>query len=495
VYLSTLPADTIVPFIWNKTEDELVPLTRSGTSSIFQGSFHVEGSAGVADEYQWVFHIAGDTASAGEFIFDEVVVTPDAIIGAGVSRNEVIDVAGSGEFNAGKIRVSLNDTGQVTINLLETLTFASNNNPISAAGLIPEWARPEDTVNNLPLQFASAVFRWDIRSDGSIQLWIRDWSGSDLARTDSGSAGYTISYNVPKPAQAMLSTTETLNEAAKFSGTHSSSVSFPDNTTVEITINQVVWDTSGTFDPSENGYRIPDNGYYRLHGSIGFSGGSEGERRQVEVSVNGSTVVRSNIAAPTGGISSGAGLGRAQASKTMYLQKDDLINLRGYVRTSGTVTSETSPNDTFLEVIADPDLSVYGAPWMNELAKMPEVKADYEQRAVDYSTDEYVPIVASGSNSDGNWVRYADGTQMCWANGVTFDTNQSAQQTHTLPVNFLAAGSASVGGGDNVLAQDTFLADSRVGVTTTTWTIRNRSASGSVNNVSSFQLFAIGTWR
>ena len=62
-----------------------------------------------------------------------------------------------------------------------------------------------------------------------------------------------------------------------------------------------------------------------------------------------------------------------------------------------------------------------------------------DQRSVNYATDTHVPIVASGSNSDGNWVRLADGTQIVSKRHLRIERVTSGtnfEETWTFPVAF-----------------------------------------------------------
>ena len=51
------------------------------------------------------------------------------------------------------------------------------------------------------------------------------------------------------------------------------------------------------------------------------------------------------------------------------------------------------------------------------------------------------PIVESGSNTNGNYVKYADGTQICWVKDFLLDTfnNQDIRNIWTFPSTFNAA--------------------------------------------------------
>lgn len=92
---------------------------------------------------------------------------------------------------------------------------------------------------------------------------------------------------------------------------------------------------------------------------------------------------------------------------------------------------------------------------VSELPDMPEVAIDYTQRSVDYDTDDYVPIVASGSGTGGEWIRYADGTQIVRQPDITV-TDQAIDSSYgsigwfigsrsvSFPVSFISPPSVTV---------------------------------------------------
>lgn len=114
---------------------------------------------------------------------------------------------------------------------------------------------------------------------------------------------------------------------------------------------------------------------------------------------------------------------------------------------------------------------------------MPEVENGYTQRAVNYSTDDTVPVVASGSNSDGEWVRWADGTQRVTAKvtleNVDVDSDgpagiySSGPENAPFPVAF--TGDVTVKHGEIQNSDDTNVRSGRA------WAIVNHGADSLLN--------------
>ncbi len=124
-----------------------------------------------------------------------------------------------------------------------------------------------------------------------------------------------------------------------------------------------------------------------------------------------------------------------------------------------------------------------------------------EARTNDFTTMPQVggaPIVESGSNSDGEWVRYADGTQLCYKN-IEHDMTTKALNTYPYPIYFsgplpagsycsgsqsYAAGSSYTEAGGMVLRIDSF----------SNWSFGNPTGN-STDTSHNFRLSAIGRWK
>jgi hypothetical protein len=116
---------------------------------------------------------------------------------------------------------------------------------------------------------------------------------------------------------------------------------------------------------------------------------------------------------------------------------EDLISqpdLAASLAAISTNTSDISTNTS--DILERAELS--GGPLANFTA-MPQVGGD--------------PIVESGSNADGEWTRWADGTQTCTSAGVTLNSSTTAGSTSgirlggaapwTFPISFIVAPTAN----------------------------------------------------
>lgn len=98
-------------------------------------------------------------------------------------------------------------------------------------------------------------------------------------------------------------------------------------------------------------------------------------------------------------------------------------------------------------------------------------------------------IIERGSDANGEYVRYADGTQECWIN--LFTTASSAAATWTFPAAFLDNTKVSV---QATNAETTLRHFSVTTITQTTANIRSWDNSGSEAVTPQCRLHAIGRW-
>jgi hypothetical protein len=121
-------------------------------------------------------HIASTNASAYDVDIDEITIGTAAQLVSVEKREQVIDLNGSGDFTGGQIKVT--KTGnQVTINNTVAPTHASLSAPTSAAGLLPEWARPLSQSRSAGRLGASTTFELIVNPNGAFQITYRDWAG------------------------------------------------------------------------------------------------------------------------------------------------------------------------------------------------------------------------------------------------------------------------------------------------------------------------------
>jgi hypothetical protein len=104
-----------------------------------------------------------------------------------------IDLTGSGDFTGGSLKISRMGS-KVMISNISALTFPSESNPTSTAGLIPSWARPVINQSNLSSNAATIMVQSFIASNGTLAATIRNYSGAGVNVTSLDQ--FNISYNV-----------------------------------------------------------------------------------------------------------------------------------------------------------------------------------------------------------------------------------------------------------------------------------------------------------
>lgn len=124
---------------------------------------------------------------------DDVKFGPADLIGIPVEREAIIDLAGSGDFTGGSIRVS--KTGKkIVISSISSITYSSSANPQSAVGIIPDWARPEQTQENVHRQ-STVLSMTRVTNTGRFEFDIRTEALVPFSSTSMPTC--TISYTVP----------------------------------------------------------------------------------------------------------------------------------------------------------------------------------------------------------------------------------------------------------------------------------------------------------
>jgi len=107
-------------------------------------------------------------------------------------NSTTVDLTSSGTLTGGVVKVTrVGD--QVTTTITTALTHASANTASSAAGVIPDWARPTLNQASTIVQ-GSSLWYLEVQTDGTLQLEYYDSSLAAVAGT--GQAQGTISYNV-----------------------------------------------------------------------------------------------------------------------------------------------------------------------------------------------------------------------------------------------------------------------------------------------------------
>lgn len=107
----------------------------------------------------------------------------------------IINLAAIGNYTAGSIKI-VRIGNQVTISALSNLTHASNSQPSTGSGIIPEWARPSVVKYNIYLATTSGSFyRVDVDPNGTLGTVYFNTALALVALTDA-SNGISITYTV-----------------------------------------------------------------------------------------------------------------------------------------------------------------------------------------------------------------------------------------------------------------------------------------------------------
>ena len=108
-------------------------------------------------------------------------------------------------------------------------------------------------------------------------------------------------------------------------------------------------------------------------------------------------------------------------------------------------------------------------------------------------------VIESGSNENGSWVRYADGTQICWFNAVlVYGATSRLQLNTTLPVSFIDTPIGMVSKDASSVASNIFRGSPGISLSTGSSTVRlfatgtDTYASG---DTATLQCIVIGRWK
>lgn len=104
-------------------------------------------------------------------------------------------------------------------------------------------------------------------------------------------------------------------------------------------------------------------------------------------------------------------------------------------------------------------------------------------------------VIERGSNANGEYVRWADGTQMCWHTLPTFAVaaNAGTTATWTFPVAFSVAPAVPAWSGSETVTGDIYGFVANAGITTTTAVQKFRNG-GTAQDVASTRTLAVGRW-
>lgn len=78
----------------------------------------------------------------------------------------------------------------------DVLNHGSSSAPSTTAGFLPTWARPNELIFNTYLNDGTGVYSLRATTTGELVFNYRNWSGGNVARTDTGTAA-SINFSVP----------------------------------------------------------------------------------------------------------------------------------------------------------------------------------------------------------------------------------------------------------------------------------------------------------
>jgi microcystin-dependent protein len=414
------------------------------------------------------FHIATTDATAGSVKLDDVQFTPDGFVqinekgivgeilpyggdeipehflecnGAALSRTEYADLFavigtsfgvgdGSTTFNLPDLQNEFirGASGTRSVGFSETDTIKAHNHRI-------RYGTGSGSVRRVQAPATWSGSNADSDDTVTSGVVTGDTFGTET-RPRNVAVKFIIRYG--NPDSPMISTTEMVNQVGgvNLSGAPDSH----DSTGNWVTVKN--WpNVSGlkalAYNNATGVFTVQEPCRLKIAFQAVFAANATGSR-SARLRINGSSVLFSDSIA-----GSNPQRGAPQLNFTTGdLKTGDTIDIQTFQDSGGTLAYSTANSGlgTYLSIAQDLSLSVFGAYFDGKWHTMPEVKADYVQRVPNYSTDSHVPIVASGSNSDGEWVRYADGTQVCFSNELTYVQSSAATMSAawTSPAPFFA---------------------------------------------------------
>ena len=239
--------------------DDNGDIVRNGDAiSKFVGFFDATDSL----NYRFIIHIVTSATKSSNMRSETYFAGPVGFVPVQFQRTETINAAGSGDFTGGEFLVTRIGNA-VTITTPVAITFASNSAPISAAGLLPEWARPQNSVSNVYIDGSSNTSRINLTAAGEIAFAFRNYSGTLTALT-SANQTTTISYNVNDASTNIVSNTELTQKTVTVRGAGNNGAAITSNVT---NINWTeIEDTHGAWNGSQ--FTAPKDGWYEANGAI-----------------------------------------------------------------------------------------------------------------------------------------------------------------------------------------------------------------------------------
>lgn len=338
-------------FVYDVTNSRLL-------DSLTDGSVpKAPGKAGVivyvpesCDEVRLIIHIARvETTFFFDKLFKGTYFDLASRVNIPITQEQTISLASSGNFTGGSIRVARAGS-LVTINAIDDITFASASAPASAAGVIPEWARPLNSQNNVSITSTSQNITVSVNSAGTLAFAIRDWAG---ATSNATTARPSISYTVA--SQGTLNGLASQSILGKGRAVKSSAQS------VTTTPTTLKWDTftdSGTgltYSVGTGQFTATRRVQLLVLAQLGYSNLTAG--KQFNLRVNGSNINLNN-------------LDNNATTETISIHDIVTLNVGDTIDTtvataSSSVNTEANAARSFIQFLEYPfsDTSVFSAPF------------------------------------------------------------------------------------------------------------------------------------
>ena len=364
---------------------------------------------------------------------DRISLGPDKAYPSVYRRSEVIDCTGSGDFTGGSIRVSRVGS-LVDISIITSLTFSSASQPASAVGLLPAWARPEATRNNVGAFSATALRVFDARADGQVRFEFRNFSGSLTNATSSGT-GPGISYTVEDTESPLLSTTEALYKSGSVRGLAAAqSVDTVTDTTIIFNTNEqqdggaISLNTSTGVFTVNSRCNITAAGYVSYPSSGGLTAGKFARARLI---FNGDVLSNASIEAVPS-----VSFDNIPIAATFLAEPGDTFSVTTLHNEGSTINTSSAR----LSVTASPDLSVYGVYGKHEI--LSATSAAFALNTAGYTANEWMELTGNSVTLPvgiweltGGWLSAGAGSNngfaawWCTNNGNNTTTNPTIIST------------------------------------------------------------------
>lgn len=204
---------TFALFVYDVTNSTLLP--NIGSNEVLAGPGKTSTQVFVPDNCNTVRLIIHIARSETTYYFDKefkgTYFKLADLTSVPITQEQVINLAGSGNFTGGSIRVARAGS-VVVISAIVPITHAGTSSASSAIGVIPNWARPLIDLENVYRVDGAGSFRVQILSNGTLTLAYRVSGGLTFNGTGgSPSISYTVDSQNTLQGLASQANLEILN--------------------------------------------------------------------------------------------------------------------------------------------------------------------------------------------------------------------------------------------------------------------------------------------